>query len=134
MPVNSNSAELNATALRRHSGIGAALPFACLPDCCDSVELRSELRSEVKQDRHNVETRLLGTIHQTDDRLLGKMQALEERLVEKMRDMQTELLRAFHDWARSMETRTRVLPLIDERLGILEDRGSKLERGEHPLH
>jgi ABC-type microcin C transport system duplicated ATPase subunit YejF len=69
-----------------------------------------------------------------EERLLGKMQDQENHLVEKMRDMQTELLRAFHDWARSMETRTRVLPLIDERLGILEDRVSKIERGERPLH
>jgi hypothetical protein len=58
----------------------------------------------------------------------------EDRLVEKMRDMQTEVLRAFHEWARSMETRTRVLPLHEERLMILEDRVSRIERGERPQH
>ena len=62
----------------------------------------------------------------------SKFAHYEDRMVEKMRDMQTEVLRAFHDWARSMETRTRVLPLHEERLFILEDRVSRLERGERP--
>jgi hypothetical protein len=53
---------------------------------------------------------------------------LEGRLVEQMRDMQTEVLRAFHGWARPVETRLKVLPLIDERLGLLEDRVSEIER------
>lgn len=56
---------------------------------------------------------------------------LEDRLVEKMRDMQTEVLRAFHDWARPVEIKLRTLPMIDERLGLLEERISRLER-EHP--
>ncbi|MEQ1884038.1 MAG: hypothetical protein ABL967_03195 [Bryobacteraceae bacterium] len=55
---------------------------------------------------------------------------LEDRLVERMRDMQTEVLRAFHDWARPVEIKLRTLPMIDERLGLLEERISRLERGE----
>ena len=53
---------------------------------------------------------------------------IEGRLVEQMRDMQTEVLRAFHGWARPLETRLKVLPLIDGRLGLLEDRVSEIER------
>jgi hypothetical protein len=55
---------------------------------------------------------------------------VEERLTEKMRDMQTEVLRAFHDWARPVEIKLRTLPMIDERLGLLEERISRIERGE----
>ena len=55
---------------------------------------------------------------------------LEDRLVEKMRDMQTEVLRAFHDWARPVEIKLRMLPMMEERLGLLEERVSRIERGD----
>jgi hypothetical protein len=55
---------------------------------------------------------------------------LEERLIEGMRDMQTEVLRAFHDWARPVELKLRTLPFIEERLGLLEERISRIERGD----
>lgn len=56
---------------------------------------------------------------------------LEERLTETMRDMQqTEVLRAFHDWARPVELKLRTAPLIEERLGLLEERISRIERGD----
>lgn len=55
---------------------------------------------------------------------------LEERLIERMRDMQTEVLRAFHDWARPVELKLRTLPFIEERLGLLEERISRIERGD----
>lgn len=59
---------------------------------------------------------------------------MEDRLVEKMRDMQTEVLRAFHDWARPVEIKLRTIPMIDERLGLLEERISRLERENPPSH
>jgi hypothetical protein len=50
-----------------------------------------------------------------------------------MRDMQTEVLRAFYDWARPVDLKLKAIPPLDERLGLLEERVSKLERGErHP--
>ncbi len=55
---------------------------------------------------------------------------LEVRLIERMRDMQTEVLRAFHDWARPVELKLRSLPAIEERLGLLEERISRIERGD----
>ena len=58
------------------------------------------------------------------DQGLGR---LEERLIEKMRDLQTEVLRAFHDWARAVELKLRSLPAIEERLGLLEERISRIE-------
>jgi molybdenum-dependent DNA-binding transcriptional regulator ModE len=62
--------------------------------------------------------------------LRAELRDMEERLIEKMRDMQTEVLRAFHDWARPVEIKLRRLPEIDERLGLLEERISRLERGD----
>jgi hypothetical protein len=64
--------------------------------------------------------------------LRGDLRELEDRLVERMRDMQTEVLRAFHDWSRPVEIKLRTLPMIDERLGLLEERISRIERGELP--
>lgn len=51
---------------------------------------------------------------------------LEVRLVEQMRDMQTEVLRAFHNWARPTEIKLRS---HEERLTLLEERISQIERG-----
>ncbi len=46
--------------------------------------------------------------------------------------MQTEVLGAFHDLARPVDIKLRRLPEIDERLGLLEERISRLERGDWP--
>ena len=65
--------------------------------------------------------------------LRTEIAALKESLTESMRDTQTEVLRAFHDWARPVDLKLKAIPPLDERLGLLEERVSKLERGErHP--
>ena len=64
----------------------------------------------------------------------GDLDQLEERVIEKMRDMQTEVLRAFHDWARPVEIKLRAIPPLDERLGLIEERVSRLERGGKIQH
>ena len=56
------------------------------------------------------------------------MALLRDDLIDKMRDMQTEVLRAFHGWASPIEIRLRSLPNIEERLGLLEERVSVIER------
>jgi hypothetical protein len=52
---------------------------------------------------------------------------LEARLVEATRDMQTEVLPAFHNWARPAEVKLRS---HEERLTLLEERISEIERGK----
>ena len=52
---------------------------------------------------------------------------LENRLIEKMRDMQTEVIRAIHNWARPVELKLQSLPAIEKRLGLLEERISRIE-------
>jgi len=70
----------------------------------------------------------------TGDRPATKrdLDQLREDLTEQMRDMQTEVLRAFYDWARPMEIKLKAIPAIDERLGLLEERVSRIERGDKP--
>jgi hypothetical protein len=68
---------------------------------------------------------------------LGKaIDALEQRLTETMRDMQTEVLRAFHNWARPVEIKTRSLGAaiagLEERISLLEERLNASDRG--PKH
>jgi len=58
------------------------------------------------------------------------MSRLREELVEQMRDMQTEVLRAFHGSASPIEIRLRALPNMEERLVLLEERVSAIERRE----
>jgi hypothetical protein len=61
-------------------------------------------------------------------RLEARMDQMKDELIEKMRDMQTEVLRAFHSWARPIEIRMRSVDDIQERLGLLEERVSAIER------
>jgi hypothetical protein len=85
----------------------------------DLDELRVELRTATKTDLDGLRTELRTEVtHLHDD------------LVEKMRDMQTEVLRAFHSWASPLEIRMRALPQLDERLSLLEERVSRIERGQ----
>jgi len=60
----------------------------------------------------------------------GDMDRLRNELIESMRDMQTEVLRAFHSWTRPMEIRLRSIDSVQERLGLLEERISIIERGK----
>jgi hypothetical protein len=66
------------------------------------------------------------------ERIDTQFQRQAEQLTEAMRDMQTEVLRAFHDWARPVDMRLRTLPVIEERLGLLEERVGRIERGDLP--
>jgi hypothetical protein len=75
-------------------------------------------------------TELNGNMDQLRTELNGNMSRLREELVEQMRDMQTEVLRAFHGWAGPIEIRLRVLPNMEERLVLLEERVSAIERRE----
>jgi hypothetical protein len=53
-------------------------------------------------------------------------------LTERIRDSQTELLRGFYEWARPVDVRLRHADELVQRMGWLEERVSKLERGERP--
>ena len=84
----------------------------------------ADLRAETKRDLNELRTEFRGDLHE----LRSDMGRLRDELVEKMWDMQTAVLRAFHDWARPIEIRLRSLPNIEERLGMLEERVTTIER------
>ena len=83
--------------------------------------------TELRQYLHAMEQRLM-------DRIEGVEIALEHRLSDRIEAVETKLLTAFHDWARPVEIRLRTLPMIEERLGLLEERVSKIERGDKPAN
>jgi uncharacterized coiled-coil protein SlyX len=85
-------------------------------------------RPATKKDLSELRTELNGNVAQLRTELNGKMDRLREELVEQMRDMQTEVLRAFHGWASPIEIRLRALPNMEERLVLLEERVSAIER------
>ena len=66
------------------------------------------------------------------DHIDRRFDELQEGLIEQMRDTQKEILRAFYSFARPFEIRLRALPRIEERLGLLEERVSAIERGDKP--
>jgi len=87
--------------------------------------------TNMPNDDHEPATK--GDLRLLGEELKGDLAALNESLTERMRDMQTEVLRAFYDWARPVDIKLKAIPPLDERLGLLEERVSKLERAErHP--
>lgn len=100
----------------------------------DLAELRADVKHDLAELRDDINQRFAGVderFAQIDGRFAqidARFDRLRDELVEKMRDMQTEVLRAFHGWAAPLEIRLRAIPNIEERLGLLGDRVSKIER------
>lgn len=93
--------------------------------------------SETKQALEAMEARIIARFDQTEKRF-GEVDKRFDQLYERMFDVETKLLSAFRDWQQPIQTRLRTLPLIDERLGLLEERITalelkNLERGQQPL-
>jgi hypothetical protein len=63
---------------------------------------------------------------------LADLSAAEERLAERIDHVETALLTEFHKWAQTYEIRSRgvttLVHTFEERLGVLEERVSALER------
>ena len=69
-----------------------------------------------------------------DAELRQYLDAMKQELIDHIETVETKLLTAFHDWARPVEIRLRTLPMMEERLGLLEERVSKIERGDKPAN
>jgi hypothetical protein len=67
-----------------------------------------------------------------DEELKKYLQAMEQRIDTRIENSETNLLTAFHGWARAMEIRVRgvsgIATGVDERLALVEERVSELER------
>lgn len=57
-----------------------------------------------------------------------RIDATEQRILQRIETVETRLLSAFHGWSTTMELRIKGLPEIDQRLAVIEDRVSTLER------
>jgi hypothetical protein len=86
-------------------------------------------RPATKQDLNELHGQIREEMRQQGSELREEMHRLGDQMIEQMRDMQTEVLRAFHDWAQPVEIKLRAIPPLDERLGLIEERLSRLERG-----
>jgi len=77
-----------------------------------------------------LEERLKTYIDEREGQLEGR---LKSYLGEQLERLETKLLTAFHGWARSIEIRVRTDEAaahgVDERVALLEERVSRLERG-----
>jgi hypothetical protein len=69
-----------------------------------------------------------------DDELKQALEAMEGRINkrfdevdERIHDTETKLLTAFHDWVKPIQSRMKVLSSVDERLGFMEERITKVE-------
>jgi hypothetical protein len=60
--------------------------------------------------------------------LEGRIIAMEGRILARIHDSERRLLSAFYGWGKPIESRLRILPTLDERLGFLEERITVLER------
>ena len=56
------------------------------------------------------------------------LEAMELRILERIEATETKLLRAFMGWGRTTDAKLRSLPLIEERMGSMEERITDLER------
>ncbi len=75
---------------------------------------------------------LADAVQQVSEKFTRDFAATTDKLTEAIRDSQTELLRGFYEWARPVDVRLRHADELVQRMGWLEDRVSKLERGDSP--
>jgi hypothetical protein len=120
-------------APERNAVAGTLFQHSTMPNDDDRPATKQDLnnlRIELHGSMDQLRTELNGNLDQLRTELNGNMSRLREELVEQMRDMQTEVLRAFHGWASPIEIRLRALPNMEERLVLLEERVSGIERRE----
>jgi hypothetical protein len=65
-----------------------------------------------------------------DDELKRALDDMEVRITERIFDLETKLLSAFRDWQQPVDLKLRALPLMEQRLDLLEGRITKLEQKE----
>jgi hypothetical protein len=78
-----------------------------------------------------MDAELKSYLEKMEARLIEATEQARAELGERIEATETKLLSAFYDWARPVDIRLRTLPMIEERLGLLEERISKIERGDH---
>jgi len=102
----------------------------------DLLDLKASTKQDLLDVVEKMEERLATLIRDVSDRQLASQSELEarlnQRIDEKTERVETSLLTEFHKWGHTAEAKFRILPVIEERLTILEERISAIERGEAP--
>jgi hypothetical protein len=75
---------------------------------------------------------LADAVRQVTEKFSRDLGENTEKLIEAIRDSQTEWLRGFYEWARPVDVRLRHADELVQRMGWLEDRISRIERGDPP--
>ena len=100
----------------------------------DLDALKRAIVAALTERLRETEQRFTERLHDTEERFTEQLRQNEERTTEQMRDTEIKLLRAFHGWARPAEIRIRDQATLthgfDERLALIEERVSHLERKE----
>ena len=97
-----------------------------------SDRFTSELTDKINSLEERLNKRTDERIDSLETVVNERIDSLETRVNERIEAVETKLLTAFYEWARPMEMRIRVLPSIDDRVGMLEERVSRIERGDKP--
>ena len=96
--------------------------------------------AELKQHLEGMESRLTSRAEETETRLLTHMERIARESEGRSRayteEVETRLLGEFWKWARTADARYRqnmsVVALLDDRVQLVEDRISELERHRKP--
>jgi hypothetical protein len=89
------------------------------------IQLGVSSEAATKQD-------LADAVRQVTEKFSRDLGENTEKLIEAIRDSQTEWLRGFYEWARPVDVRLRHADELVQRMGWLEDRISRIERGDPP--
>ncbi|HLK22032.1 MAG TPA: hypothetical protein VKT81_23950 [Bryobacteraceae bacterium] len=95
--------------------------------------------AELKQTLADMESRISKHVGDLESRIYQHVGNLESRIYqhvdERLEHTETKLLTAFHNWAQTYEVRARgtsaAVREFEERLGMVEERLAKLERGRN---
>ena len=94
-------------------------------------ELRTELRGEINGVRGEING-VRGEVKELRADLHGEINELRAEVRTGLERVETNLLTAFHQWAQTYEIRARgttaAVHEFDQRLGLIEERLSRLER------
>jgi hypothetical protein len=149
MQSGSQSNFIDESRVAAFSGIGIApRSRRCVefPTRLDRVLVKwlkaGTMDQELRQTLVDMETRINGRLDGSNERLDAVASTFNKRLdavtstfSERLEVTETKLLTAFHNWAQTYEVRARgtsaAVREFEERLGMVEERLAKLERGHN---
>jgi len=101
----------------------------------ESRQALGAMEARIVNRLEETETQVLKRFEKTEAGVAKRFEETEARIMkrfeetdEKIREVETNLLSAFHGWSTTMELRLKSLPATEQRLSVIEDRVSAIER------